>query len=93
MKVDLFHVVMAFSITLRTVTPIAEEVKPLSEQEFLDLHQQLVQPTAAWRTIPWETSVIRAQHLPSKRISQFLSGQWTGIRLAAHETTACSTVS
>jgi len=44
-------------------TPVTDEI---SEQEFKQLHADLVPKQATWRTIPWQTSLVKAQNIAVK---------------------------
>lgn len=40
---------------------------PLSETEFQSLMDQLQEESAAWKSIPWQTSMVLAQNLAAKQ--------------------------
>lgn len=53
--------------TLALATPLHGQENELTEERFRELHRQL-QPSDddLWRSIPWRTSVLKAQHVAAE---------------------------
>lgn len=43
-----------------------QSVETLSSAEFEELHKSLLPPQALWKTIPWQTSLIKAQNMAAR---------------------------
>lgn len=44
-----------------------QPVAPISDQEFAELHSSLVPKNALWKTVPWETALLKAQNMAARQ--------------------------
>lgn len=68
-------VLLFFCVLFSTVLPTPsiraddgqrQDVADISNEEFSKLHKGLVPKMALWKTVPWQTSLLKAQNLAVK---------------------------
>lgn len=43
-----------------------QAVAEISNEEFIELHKSLVPKKALWKTVPWQTSLLKAQNMAAR---------------------------
>jgi len=67
-------IALIVSVLLGTVMPSPsanaddqqQTVAEISNDEYLELHKSLVPGKGLWRTVPWQTSLLKAQHIAAR---------------------------
>ena len=60
MATNLRNFLLLFT-TLMLQSPASRAGEPITEQEFIDLHRNIVPTQELWKTIPWHTDLISGQ--------------------------------
>lgn len=68
-------IALIVSVFIGSISPVScanaddqqrQEVAEISNEEFSRLHKSLVPEMALWKTVPWQTSLLKAQNMAAR---------------------------